>query len=112
MKRKIVMAAVVLAVASVVPVSAFAGKGDLVFKMKNKTSAVLTEFYASPPGTEDWEEDILGQDVLEPGESVRITIGDQRQDCRYDLKGVFEDGEEVEQRKVNLCDTEVYEFTE
>ncbi|WP_428310726.1 hypothetical protein [Hydrocarboniphaga sp.] len=104
---------VLLALASAaVSMSAQAAKGDLLFKLKNKTSAALTEFYASPPGTEDWEEDILGQDVLEPGESVKITIGDRREDCRYDLKGVFEDGEAVEQRKVDLCDTEVYEFTE
>ena len=111
MTSKQCMAALIGLIASVVATQA-AATDDLEFVLKNKTSEALTEFYASPPGTDDWEEDILGRDVLEPGEKVTITIADKREDCRYDLKAVFEGGEEVEQRKVDLCDTEVYEFTE
>jgi len=111
MTSKQCMAALIGLIASAVATQA-AATDDLEFVLKNKTSEALTEFYASPPGTDDWEEDILGRDVLEPGEKVTITIADKREDCRYDLKAVFEGGEEVEQRKVDLCDTEVYEFTE
>lgn len=85
---------------------------DLNFTLRNATSSPLTEFYASPPSTNDWEEDILGIDVLDPKERAQITIADMREDCRYDLRAVFDDGEVVEKRKVDLCDTEEFSFTD
>lgn len=85
---------------------------DLHFTLRNATGSALTEFYASPPATDDWEEDILGVDVLAPKAKAAITIGDRREDCRYDLRAVFDDGEVVEKRKVDLCDTEEFSFTE
>lgn len=66
------------------------------FTLINATNRVLEEFYASPPQVDDWEEDILGVDVLNPGESVVITIEDGRSDCYYDFKGVLGPGKELE----------------
>lgn len=92
-----------------------AQNGSVTFTLVNKTGRVLREFYASPPSTDDWEEDILGQDVLNPGESTEITIDDGREDCLYDFKGVFEAGNGVGagsliQSKVNVCDGGTYEY--
>ncbi|HIJ85833.1 MAG TPA: hypothetical protein HPQ00_16735, partial [Magnetococcales bacterium] len=47
---------------------------DLVFTLNNKTSLVLDSFFASPTGVGDWEDDILGVDVLGPGESIQINV--------------------------------------
>ena len=44
---------------------------DLVFTLKNGTSAVMTYFHTSPAGVDDWEEDVLGKDVLEDGEGAQ-----------------------------------------
>ena len=65
---------------------------DLVFTLTNGTSAVLTEFYTSPVGINDWEDDVFGENVLEPGESMTITIADGRRVCRYDMQFEFEEG--------------------
>ncbi|MGL5061224.1 MAG: hypothetical protein ACRC62_14725, partial [Microcoleus sp.] len=66
---------------------------------------------ASPPSVNDWEEDILGRDVLLSGESATITIQDGREDCLYDFKGVLgpsDDGSvgrgELIESGVNVCD--------
>ncbi|MDX2099534.1 MAG: hypothetical protein SFW36_17280 [Leptolyngbyaceae cyanobacterium bins.59] len=108
---------IVLSVTSFNVLSAEAGSKAVSFTLINSTSRVLEEFYASPPSTDDWEEDILGVDVLNPGESVTITIDDGRKDCLYDFKGVLGSGKgvgrgELIQTKVEVCDGGTYEYVE
>ena len=81
---------------------------DLVFMLDNQSSGAIQEFYASPVGVDNWEEDILGADILPSQEASRITIADGRSVCEYDLKVVFDDGEELEERNINLCETGSY----
>lgn len=95
----------------------FAQAQSVTFTLINSTSRVLEEFYASPPSTDDWEEDILGSDVLNPGESIEITIDDGREDCTYDFKGVLGPGNGVGagaliQSEVSVCDGSTYEYSE
>jgi len=92
---------------------------SVTFTLTNSTSRTLEEFYASPPSTSDWEDDILGVDVLAPGESTQITINDGREDCHYDFKGVLgpsDDGSvgrgELIQSAVSVCDGGTYEYSE
>lgn len=87
------------------------------FTLINRTDRVLQEFYASPPSVNDWEEDILGSGVLEPGESRTIIIDDGREDCLYDFRGVLgpaPDGSVGEgaliQSAVSVCDGGTYEY--
>lgn len=76
---------------------------NLTFTLINATSYTLREFYASPSSSGNWEEDILGREVLPPGYSGNITIGDGRSTCVYDLLSVFSDGTMVTRWNVNLC---------
>lgn len=69
---------------------------DLKFTLKNGTKSVLTNFYTSPVGVNDWEDDVFGKDVLNPGESMEITIGDGREVCKYDMKFDFEEGSDLD----------------
>lgn len=87
---------------------------EMRFTLNNATSHTLVEFYASPSNVDNWEEDILGSDVLPAGESATVTIADSRSECEYDIKGVFDDGESVEHFQVNLCNLNggVYRFNE
>lgn len=78
----------------------------------NETSSVIVEFYASSVGVNDWEEDILGPDVLAAGASVMVNIDDGTGYCRYDFMAVFDDGEEVIQENVNVCEISSFRFTE
>jgi hypothetical protein len=85
---------------------------DLVFNLINQSSYDVIEFYASPVDVADWEEDILGSDILESGYSIRITIADARTQCEYDLRFVFDDGDVVERAAVDLCSTRKYTLTD
>lgn len=80
---------------------------DLNFLFENASSFAIVELYASPSNVGEWEEDILGLDILDAGESARVNIRDGRRTCEYDLKIVFEDGDEVTDT-TDLCETESY----
>lgn len=71
----------------------------------------LTEVYVGPSNQLDWGDDILGVDVLGPGESVfiyfaRFTDGD----CLYDIKVLYADGHEGYMYQVNLCESDTVTF--
>ncbi|MBF0632862.1 MAG: hypothetical protein HQL89_18025 [Magnetococcales bacterium] len=83
---------------------------DLVFTSTNGTSVVLDQFYASPTGVKDWEDDIPGAETLYPGESIQITIADGRRTCTCDLLSTFVDGDKVEESGVDLCNPGSYEI--
>jgi len=91
--------------------------GPVTFTLINSTGRDLEEFYASPQNVQDWEEDILGVDILPAGESVEITIDDGRQYCSYDFKGVLGPAPGVGrgaliQSGVNICDISSYEYSQ
>ena len=79
---------------------------DVTFTLSNMSSADLIEFYASPVGNDNWEENILGGGVLSAGASGEVTINGA-QGCDYDLRMVFADGDVVEDSS-NICDTATY----
>lgn len=74
------------------------------FTLNNHTDHVLVALYISVVSTDDWEEDILGDGVLGAGDSVEVTIDDELPDCEYDLKAVFEDGDEAILGSENFCE--------
>ena len=91
---KVALAAVLLSAGA--PVAAMAQTTEPVtFTLNNQTEHVLVALYISKVSTDDWEEDIFGADVLGAGDSMEITIDDDLPDCEYDLKAVFEDGDEA-----------------
>lgn len=58
----------------------------------NNTGIIVTEIYLSASGTDDWEEDILGGEVLGIGEGWKINIEGP---AEWDLKLVGENGAEA-----------------
>ncbi|MGV1917312.1 hypothetical protein [Rhizobium sp. 22-785-1] len=96
---------ILTAVASLVCASAAAHADDLTFTLKNGTNSVLTRFYTSPVGVNEWEDDVFGEQVLEPGESIEITIADGRTVCRYDMRFEFEEGSDLDttEDRQDLC---------
>ena len=70
----------------------------------NNTDITMMRFYASNKDSTSWEEDILGDDVLPPHSQIDINIDDGTGYCIYDLKAVFDDGVEVEERGLNVCE--------
>lgn len=84
---------------------------DAFFTLVNNSDYVIAELYASPANTDDWEEDILGQDTLDPGEQLNVTVADGSDQCEYDMKVVDEDGEEHILEALDICDDPSVEFT-
>lgn len=86
---------------------------DLVFKLTNGTSSVLNNFHTSPTGVDNWEDDVFGDQVLEPGQSIEITIADGRSVCNYDMKFEFQ-GDELDTTTdtQDLCELGEYTISE
>ena len=91
-------------------VSAHAENRDVT--VTNATSVAMIEFYASNTGTNAWEEDILGVDVLEPGEAVLVTVDDGTGACMFDFRATFSDGTEATKGSVNVCEITDFDFTD
>ena len=89
-----------------------ANAADRRVTVVNKTKVAVVEFYASRADTDDWEEDILGQDVLEPDDSVEINIDDGSGACRFDFKAVFDDDDEVIKKKIDVCAVGTFTLTQ
>ncbi|MDQ0321165.1 hypothetical protein QO002_003303 [Pararhizobium capsulatum DSM 1112] len=86
---------------------------DLVFTLKNGTGSVLNNFYASPVGVEQWEDDIFGRQALGPDESMEITIADGRDVCKYDMRFEFQGDELTTTTDTqDLCELGEYTITE
>jgi len=67
-------------------VAAFARGGKQDFVLHNETGVEIHELYVSPHSSNNWGEDVLGQDTLAPGASVKITFDDQEKTVKWDLK--------------------------
>ena len=87
---------------------------DLVFTLTNATSGTLTYFHASPANVDDWEDDILGDQVVASGDSIEITIADGRDVCKYDMRFEFDEESELEitEDTQNLCELGSYTVEE
>ncbi len=100
LKRFAVIAALSFTALAAQTVSA----GDQDFTLKNKTGYEISEVYVSPSKSAEWEEDVLGQDVLGDGESVEITFSRKTKSCYWDMKVVYTDKTEAIWDGFNLCE--------
>lgn len=80
--------------------------------MVNDTKSIVTEVHASNVGTDDWEEDMLDQDTIDPGDSYTFDIDDGTTACYYDFKVVFDDDSSIVKYKVNVCEVSTLHITE
>jgi hypothetical protein len=80
------------------------------FRLTNGQSESIHNFYASPSNVSSWEEDILGDDILYPDSTIRVSVDDNRESCLYDFKAIFENGTESTHYGINICDLSSYTF--
>ena len=83
-----------------------AGVAEVKFNLKNATSFTLTHLYMSPAASNDWDNDILGDQVVDAGETAEVSIDDGVESCMYDLRADFDDGDAIDVRGVNVCEIE------
>jgi hypothetical protein len=109
LSRALASLVVVGALAATTATSAFADARN--FTVVNNSSITITHLYVSTTDTASWEEDVLGRDVLAPGESWDITFSKYDGDagkCLYDVKAVGKEGQEGIQYKLDLCTTTTF----
>lgn len=76
------------------------------FVLTNKTGYEISKVYVSASKTNDWEEDVLGDQTLEDDEDLRIRFNNAGKTCKYDIKVVYEeDDSEAIWRDIDLCAT-------
>jgi hypothetical protein len=80
---------------------------DRHIELINTTRMVIVEIYAAPVGTRRWRQDLLGDEILPPSNSVVVEM-DDGMGCRLDFKAVFDDGSSLTRRDVNVCVLERY----
>jgi hypothetical protein len=78
------------------------GKQD--FTLTNATGYNIYEVYVAPTKSDDWEEDVMGRDILADGEAVEITFSPKESVCYYDIKVVWDDKSDADWREFNLCE--------
>lgn len=96
-------AAAALSAALLAP-AASAQTDSVDFTLTNATERTLLSLYISLPSTDEWEEDIFGADVLEPGDTFDISIDDGLEECVYDIRADFVDGESIQIASVDFCE--------
>lgn len=100
------LTAMTITAAMALPASAL----DRRVKIVNDTGYVLVEFYGSNKGSTSWEEDILGADILRSGQSVMVDFDDGTGYCKFDFRAVFDDGDVLVRKGVNICEIGTYTY--
>src|ERR1700724_578834 len=83
------------------------------FTFETDSLSYIHYVYVAPSSSSSWGDDILGVDVLGPGESIDISFDPSvGRTCFYDLLVVTEDGSRTRKNRINLCTTEIEYYTE
>ena len=86
------------------PGTGMAQEGKQDFTLVNKTGYAISEVYVSPTKASDWQEDVMGKDILDDGASVDISFHRNEHPCHWDLKVVYqEDNSTAEWSNFDLC---------
>lgn len=97
------IAAFAVAAATVLFAQAPAFAGDQDFDVVNKTGYPIKHLHVSEANNNSWEEDVLGRDVLNDGESFELKFAKGEKTCKWDMKVVYDDGESAVWEDLNLC---------
>jgi len=81
---------------------------DRQMDIVNHSDEAIVSFYASNVGNSSWGPDLLGDYVLDPGDSTPLDLDDGTGYCRFDFKTVMDDGTTVIRRDVDVCTVASY----
>ncbi len=101
---KVKLALSLAVIALFITASALARTGKQDFILHNQTGVEIHSLYVSPHSSDDWEDDVLGQDTLASGESVKITFDDREKHAHWDMKVTDKDGNSLEWEDLNLVE--------
>jgi hypothetical protein len=76
---------------------------DRAVTVVNETAFTIVSFFGSGSSAQDWGSDKLAGDPLAPGAERLIDFNDGSGLCFYDLRAVFEDGDESVREGLDIC---------
>jgi hypothetical protein len=85
---------------------------DRRVRIVNDSPVDIVSFFGVDVDTRDWEDSLLGDDILPAGGSIVLNFDDGSGYCRYRFRAVFADGIELERASVNVCEVGTYRYTE
>lgn len=103
-------AVAVTAATASAPIQSRDGRNRRV-RIHNNTGWTMLRFFASNTSRSDWEEDILGDDVLANNASIVMNIDDGTGACLFDFKAEFTNGQNLIRNNVNVCEIADYYYT-
>ena len=94
--------AFILSLIMAVSITGVAMAGSQDFVLRNNTGHDILVVNVSPSASNDWEEDIMGHDVLLNGEAVTVTFGKGDKTRYWDIRVEFVDGSEMSWTGIDL----------
>ncbi|WP_425229803.1 hypothetical protein [Sphingomonas sp.] len=85
---------------------------DRRVRMINATRYTIERLFGSNTSRRTWEEDVLGERVLRPGDAVMVNWDDGTCACMFDFKANFSDGDNSIKHGVNVCRISRFRFVE
>jgi hypothetical protein len=98
------IAAATMAVAFAVLTPTLASAAPQDFEIQNSTGYDIKSIFISPTASNDWGDDVMGQDELAADATVPIHFPQGRgETCNWDLKVTYEDDSTAEWTNFDLC---------
>jgi hypothetical protein len=98
------LAALLLSLAPGAAIAQSRDRHDRRMVIVNESGRVVREFYATNSGVNRWGRDLLGQDVIRPGQRYVFNFDDGTGYCLFDFRAVLDNGRPVERYRVNVCE--------
>jgi len=73
------------------------------FTLVNNTGHTVVTLNVSPNTEDQWGPDILGVDTLANGQTATVTFPRGEEQCSWDIRATYDDGDTTDARGVNLC---------
>jgi hypothetical protein len=84
--------------------AAFAGDQDFI--LHNQTGVEIHALHIAPHSSDEWGEDILGEDTLANGATLKIKFSRKEKAAHWDLRIEDKDGNSLEWENLNLLEIE------
>ncbi len=85
--------------------------GDHVVRFTNGAKTAITAIYVAPSGSKDMSDDLLGKQTANAGKTVTLKIRDPQGGCVFDIQLLMTNGDTVDRKGVNVCQSTEYAFT-
>jgi len=101
-----VLVLMLMVVAFILPLASTAEAGTQDFTLVNASGVDVFRLFISESATNDWEEDVLGDDVLLDGERIDVQFSG-RDACLWDMMVTDADDDSLVWSGINLCQASV-----